>query len=75
MAVFDTLKLARSLREAGMPSTQAKATAGALAEAFTGEIAEKRDVEALRRDIEAASTATKRALDTVVSALGARLNF
>lgn len=60
MAVFDTLKLARSLREAGMPGEQAEATAGALADAFTGEIAEKRDVEALRRDLEAGVASTKR---------------
>jgi len=46
MAVFDTLKLARSLRATGMSGEQAEAMAGALAEAFTGEIAEKRDIEA-----------------------------
>ncbi|MGH6991328.1 MAG: hypothetical protein ACREE3_15630, partial [Stellaceae bacterium] len=63
MAVFDTLKLARSLRQAGMPGEQAEATAEALAEAFTGEIAEKRDIEALRRDIEAASALTTRDLE------------
>jgi hypothetical protein len=63
MAVFDSLKLARSLREAGMPGEQAEATAGALAEAFTGEIAEKRDIDALRRDIEAASALTTRDLE------------
>ncbi|MGH7029053.1 MAG: hypothetical protein ACREEZ_01365 [Stellaceae bacterium] len=63
MAVFDTLKLARSLRQAGMPGEQAEATAEALAEAFTREIAEKRDIEALRRDIEAASALTTRDLE------------
>ncbi len=71
MTVFDTLKLARSLREAGMPGEQA----GALAEAFTGEIAEKRDIEALRRDVETAETTAKRNLDSGVDKLGARLTF
>ncbi len=86
MTVFDTLKLARSLREAGMPGQQAEATAGALAEAFTGEIAEKRDIEALRRDIEAATATAKRDmetagatakrdLDSAVDKLNARLTF
>jgi hypothetical protein len=75
MAVFDTLKLARSLREPGMPGAQAEATAGALAEAFTGEIAEKRDIEVLRRDIEAASDTAKRDLDSAVAQIGARLTF
>jgi hypothetical protein len=86
VAVFDTLKLARSLREAGMPGEQAEATAGALAEAFTGEIAEKRDIEALRRDIEAAAAAAKRDveaaaaaakrdLESAVDKLNARMTF
>ncbi|MGH7060016.1 MAG: hypothetical protein ACREFH_06505 [Stellaceae bacterium] len=65
MAAFDTLKLARSLRDAGMPGAQAEATAGALAEAFTGEIAEKRDIEVLRRDIGAASEATGRDIEAL----------
>ena len=86
MTVFDTSKLARSLREAGMAGQQAEATAGALAEAFTGEIAEKRDIEALRRDIEAATVTAKRDietaratakrdLDSAVDKLNARLTF
>ena len=69
-----------------MPGEQAEATAGALAEAFTGEIAEKRDIEALRRDIEAAvatskrdieaaSASAKRDLDAAVYKLNARLTF
>jgi hypothetical protein len=65
VTVFDTLKLARSLREAGMPGEQAEATAGALAEAFTGEIAEKRDIEAVRHDIDAAAAAAKRDIESV----------
>jgi hypothetical protein len=69
MAVFDTLKLARSLRQAGMPGEQAEATAGALAEAFTGEIAEKRDIEALRRDIEAASASMTRDLEAASASM------
>ncbi len=84
--MFDTLKLARSLREAGMPGAQAEATAGALAEAFTGELAEKRDIEALRHEIEALGTSlrheteavaatAKRDLESAVHRLSARLTF
>lgn len=47
----------------------------ALAEAFTGEIAEKRDIEALRRDVETAETTAKRNLDSAADKLGARLTF
>ena len=75
VTVFDTLKLARSLREAGMPGAQAEATAGALAEAFTGEIAQKRDIEALRHDMEVVSATAKRDLDSAVDKLSARLTF
>ncbi len=51
-----------------MPGAQAEATAGALADAFTGEIAEKRDIEALRRDIEAAAAMWKRDLEAAFGA-------
>lgn len=57
-----------------------------MAEAFTGEIAETRDIEALRRDIEAATVTAKRDietaratakrdLDSAVDKLNARLTF
>jgi hypothetical protein len=58
-----------------MPGEQAGATAGALAEAFTGEVAEKRDIEALRRDIEGVALVARRDLDSAVIKLGARLTF
>jgi hypothetical protein len=45
---FDTLKLARSLREkAKFPSEQAEGVADALAEAFQSEIATKSDLREL----------------------------
>jgi hypothetical protein len=45
---FDTLKLARSLREkAKFPTEQAEGVADALAEAFQGEIATKTDLREL----------------------------
>lgn len=49
---FDTLKFADTLKAAGVPSTQAEAEARAVANAI-GEIdvATKRDIEDIRRDI------------------------
>lgn len=50
---FDTLKLARSLRERGsMSPEQAEGITAALAEAFDNEIATKRDVAELEARIQ-----------------------
>ncbi len=55
MVAFDTLKLSRRLREAGMPTEQAEAVAEAEAEAFgdfvQSHLATKNDVGELRLEI------------------------
>jgi len=57
MIMFDTLKLARRLREAGLPAEQAEAIADALAEALRGfernKLAPKNDIVDLRREFSA----------------------
>ena len=51
---FDTLKFADTLKQAGVPSAQAEAEARAVAAAI-GEVdvATKRDIEDIRKDIQA----------------------
>ncbi|HIE55872.1 MAG TPA: hypothetical protein EYP90_11965, partial [Chromatiaceae bacterium] len=55
MVSFDALKLARRLREAGMPSEQAEAVAEAEAEALgefvQSHLATKQDIADLKQDI------------------------
>ncbi len=51
MAVIDTLKLSRALRAAGMAPEQAEAVSTALNDAFTSQVAEKRDVDGLRTEL------------------------
>lgn len=55
MAVtFDTLRYAEALKSAGVPDTQAKVQAQALAQALeegAGQLAGKQDVEALRQEM------------------------
>ena len=43
--VFDTLAYVKKLKAAGVPDAQAEAQATALAEAITGEIITKRDLQ------------------------------
>lgn len=51
MTVIDTLKLSRALRNAGMAAEQAKAVSEALNDAFTSQVAEKRDLDGMRTDL------------------------
>ncbi len=55
MVAFDTLKLARKLRDAGMPAEQAEAVAEAEAEAFgefvMAHLATKDDIAGLKQEI------------------------
>jgi molecular chaperone GrpE (heat shock protein) len=55
MVAFDTLKLARRLREAGMPQEQAEAVAQAEADALSefvqSHLASKQDVSELKQEI------------------------
>jgi hypothetical protein len=52
MAVlFDTLKLAERLEAAGMGQAQARGVAAAIAEAASGDVATKADIEMMRGEI------------------------
>ena len=86
MAVIDTLKLSRALRAAGMVPEQAEAVSTALNDAFTSQVAEKRDVDGLRTELkhdiegvrvelEAVRTELKRDSEAVRIELGGRLTF
>lgn len=48
IAIFDTLKLARRLEKAGMPTPQAEGFAEALSDVMTTELATKSDLKDLR---------------------------
>jgi Protein of unknown function (DUF1640) len=68
MAIIDTLKLARPLRDhGGFSQAAAEATAEALSSSFTEEVATKRDIDDLRaatkREIDDLRAATKRVFD------------
>jgi hypothetical protein len=58
--VFDTLKLAKKLEDAGFPTVQAQGVAAALADTFSEDLATKRDLKdqetALRTDVQALRT-------------------
>jgi DNA anti-recombination protein RmuC len=75
---FDTLKLARDLRERGKLTTeQAEGVAEALSTAFRDEIATKADVQAIRTDQQAIAAAGKADVQAVradVRATEERLN-
>jgi hypothetical protein len=65
---FDTLKLARDLRERGKLTTeQAEGVAEALSTAFRDEIATKADVQAIRTDQQAIAAAGKADVQAVNS--------
>ena len=61
--VFDTLKLAKRLEDAGFPTAQAQGVAAALADTFSEDLATKRDLKdletALRADFQALRTEFK----------------
>jgi hypothetical protein len=61
---FDTLKLARKLESAGMPSKQAQDTSAALSETYTewlslGNVATREDVQAVKAELKAEIGAIK----------------
>ncbi|MCX8565782.1 MAG: hypothetical protein ON057_000509 [Glomeribacter sp. 1016415] len=54
MAIFDTLKFSKRLKEAGVPSVQAEATAEIYAEIFAVnllELATKKDLHAVKEEL------------------------
>jgi hypothetical protein len=60
MAIIDTLKLTRALRDkGGFTQEAAEATAEALNEAFGADVATKADIALVRADITQLETATK----------------
>ncbi len=60
---FDTLKFVRKLKDAGVPEAQAEAFSEAFKEAQgEAEFATKRDIEDLRRDMEARLIQTEQRL-------------
>jgi ribosomal protein L29 len=73
MAIVDTLKLARALRDhGGFSQAAAEATAEAFGSSFTEEVATKSDIDDLRaatkRDIDDLREATKRDIDDLRAA-------
>ena len=68
---FDTLKLARKLRDsAGMTQIQAEGVADALAEAMSGaELATKTDITMVRRDLVGVESSLKRDMAEMESSL------
>ena len=73
MAIVDTLKLARALRDhGGFSQAAAEATAEAFGSSFTEEVATKSDIddlrEATKRDIDDLRAATKRDIDDLRAA-------
>ncbi|HEU0155961.1 MAG TPA: hypothetical protein VFQ82_07805 [Stellaceae bacterium] len=90
MTVIDTLKLSRALRAAGMAPEQAEAVSAALNDAFTSQVAEKRDLDEVQSDlgarieavrtelgarIEAVRTELKHEIEALRAEFGARLTF
>lgn len=51
MTGFDTLEYVHQLKEAGVPEKQAETHAHALSEVIESNLATKRDIESVRRDI------------------------
>ncbi len=60
--VFDTLKFTKHMVAAGMPAEQAEALAEEQAHLVNDQLATKRDIELIRRDIKELEAATKRDL-------------
>ena len=59
MPLIDTLALKTGLLDGGMPEPQATAIVAALADADTGQLATKADMEALRADMRAEISGTR----------------
>src|ERR671927_23583 len=60
---FDTLEFAERLKAGGFTEQQARAATAAFAKATSQELATKRDLDALRRDLKAEADELRRAID------------
>lgn len=67
--VFDTLILSRKLAAAGMATDQAQGVAAALAETLGEQIATRRDLETVRRDLQRDIQDVEQRLNTRITAL------
>lgn len=71
--LFDTLKLAKRLEEAGFTTAQAQGAAAAIADTFTEDLATKRDLKeleaALRADIQSLQSRSEHSLQAVDTSL------
>lgn len=74
VVVFDTLILSRKLAAAGMPVDQAQGVAAAIAETLGEQIATRRDIDDVRRDVAELRGATKRDVEDVRRDLTARID-
>jgi len=72
--VFDTLILSRKLAAAGMPTEQAQGVAAAIAETLGEQIATRRDLQDVSRDIAEAARAARAHADQVEAKLTARID-
>jgi len=72
--VFDTLILSRKLAAAGMPTEQAQGVAAAIAETLGEQIATRRDLGDVSRDIAEAAGAGRAHTDQVEARLSARID-
>ena len=76
-ALIDTLKLARNLEDARFSREQAEAVAGAIADATTGTLASKSDLElstnTLRSELQASSDALRAEVKRTADALCAEM--
>ena len=61
---FDTHAAVKKLKEAGFTEQQAEAQTALLTDVIAGELATKRDIETLRRDIETLRAELKRDIET-----------
>lgn len=72
--VFDTLILSRKLAAAGMPTEQAQGVAAAIAETLGEQIATRRDLQDVSRDITEAARGGAAHADQVEAKLSARID-
>ncbi len=72
-APFDTLKLARALREANFSAEQAEGAANAIAEAVQTDLVTKSDLQTGLRDLQVRLGEVELRLDGKIAALGAEL--
>ena len=66
-AVFDTLKAARQLEDAGIETRQAEAIVSTMAKAFDDSVATKADLAALKADLQQVKAELKTELATAVN--------